>query len=882
MHPSSSSKLPFGVPAIVAAILAASVGTVHANGASEADAAAAAEADVGDGEQIIVTGTREKGIAAAESAAPIQIIGGDSLRATGKPTLIDALAQLVPSFQAQAFGADMQNQTLQARLRGLSPNHVLVLVDGKRRHTTASLAIDGGSAYSGGAGVDLNFIPVAAIDHIEVLTEGAAAQYGSDAIAGVINIILKKNSSGGTVDATYGGFFNGGGSTTKVEANAGFEPVENSYINLTAQVSNHGHTDRGNLDPRTNPSYWTTPGNSSYGYPDSNIALAPGYPYVNHIQGDAESHFKLAGWNAGFKLPGDVELYSNGTYGTKDAMSYENYRVPGKVSYSAATAAATAAQYGLTAPSSTADIVTYPFPLGFDPLEESKENDFQLVAGLKGAIGDWTWDLAEAYGEDHMDVYTIDSANATLYAATGSTPTNFYDGKFISTQSTTTIDITKEFDLGLAGPLTLAFGGEHRREGWQLGPGERSSYIGGGAQSFPGYPATVATNAARHSDAGYIDLAATPITGLKLDVAGRYEDYSDFGSATVGKFTARYDFNPTFALRGTLSSGFRAPTLAEEHYTNVNVGPTTAFVQLAPDGPGTSLLGLGGGLKPEHSTNLSFGMVWRPLDTLTATIDAYQILVTNRIVASGNINGNIKGVTYAGAAAVNEAIAASGLSIDPQVLASGTTGINLFANGVDTRTRGIDFTLSHPQDLPFGHVDLTVGATYNYTVATRVLAGTAQMGGQPLFDAEAISALTTQSPRLVLNMGGHLTVSEYYVDLHEIIYGKSSSCANPDSDTSAAPLATPCATYAGGLYYYENHISTIPITNLELGVNLKESLTLAIGAVNLFNRYPNQVNPANTAVEAAGYDNAAVQKYPGFSSIGIDGGFYYARIGYKF
>jgi iron complex outermembrane recepter protein len=849
MHPSSSSKPRYGVPAIVAAILAASAGTVHANGASGADAATAAEADAGDieGQEVIVTGTREKGIAAAESAAPIQIIGGDTLRATGKATLIDALAQLVPSFQAQAFGADMQNQTLQARLRGLSPNHVLVLVDGKRRHTTSSLAIDGGSPYSGGAGVDLNFIPIASIDHIEVLTEGAAAQYGSDAIAGVINIILKKNSSGGTVDATYGGFFNGGGSTTKVEANAGFEPVENSYINLTAH-----------------------------------IALAPGYPYVNHIQGDAETHFKLAGWNAGFKLPGDVELYSNGTYGTKDALSYENYRVPAKVSYSAAAAAATAAQYGLTAPSSTADIVTYPFPLGFDPLEESKENDFQVVAGLKGAIGDWTWDLAEAYGEDHMDVYTIDSANATLYAATGSTPTNFYDGKFISTQSTTTLDITKEFEVGLAGPLTVAFGGEHRRESWQLGPGEPSSYIGGGAQSFPGYPATVATNAARHSDAGYVDLAATPITGLKLDVAGRYEDYSDFGSATVGKFTARYDFSPAVALRGTLSSGFRAPTLAEEHYTNVNVGPKTAFVQLAPDGPGTSLLGLGGGLKPEHSTNLSFGVVLRPMERLTATIDAYQILVTNRIVASGNINGQSNGVAYPGAANVTAAIAASGLSIDPAVLATGTTGINLFANGVDTRTRGVDFTLSSPQELPFGHVDLTMGATYNYTVATRVLSGTAQMGGQPLFDAEAISALTTQSPRLVLNMGGHLTVSQYYLDLHEIIYGKSSSCANPDSDTSSAAAGTYCMKYGTDLYYFEDKIGTIPVTNLELGVNLKESLTLAIGAVNLFNRYPNQVNPNKTAVEAAGYDNAAVQKYPGFSSIGIDGGFYYARLGYKF
>jgi iron complex outermembrane receptor protein len=850
---------------------------------------AAAPSDVLD--QVIVTGTRQKGIVAAESAAPIQIIAGDTLQATGKSTLIDALAQLVPSFQAQAFGNDMANQTLQARLRGLSPNHVLVLVDGKRRHTTASLAIDGGSAYSGGAGVDLNFIPMAAVDHIEVLTEGAAAQYGSDAIAGVINIILKKNNSGGTVDATYGRNFDGGGNTSKVEGNAGFAPTENSFFNLTGQVSNHGHTDRGNPDPRTNPAYWTDPTSSNYGYPNTNIPLIPNYPYVNYIQGDAETHFKLVAFNAGVTLPGDIEFYTNGTYGNKEAQSFENWRQPGKIVYDPATAAAAAAAIGLSPPPTGAGaptIVTYPFPFGFNPQEESKEDDFQLVAGLKGSIAGFNWDFAEAYGEDHLKVYTIDSSNVSLYAATGSAPSNYYDGKFISTQSTTTLDISKDVDLGLAGPLTVAAGAEHRRETWVLGAGDLDSYIGAGAASFPGYSPVIATNAARHSDAGYVDFAATPITGLKLDAAGRYEAYSDFGDATVGKFTARYDFNPQIALRGTVSSGFRAPTLAEEHYTNVNVGPTTAFVQLAPDGPGTGLLGLGGGLKPERSTNLSFGVVFRPLDNLTATIDAYQIVVTNRIVASGNINGQtsnspLPGATpYPGAANVTAAIAESGLSIDPGVLANGTTGINLFANGIDTRTRGVDFTLASPQDFDFGHIDFTIGGSFNYTVATKVAGGTPEIGGQPLFDAEAVTALTSQSPRITVNFGAHYTVSNYFVDLHEIIYGKSSSCDNPDSDTSAKPYGTPCATYAGGLYYYTDKIGTVGITNLELGTNLTDRLTLAIGANNLFDRYPNQINPANIAVETAGFDNAAVAKYTPFSPFGIDGGYYYARVHFKF
>ncbi len=197
----------------------------------------------------------------------------------------------------------------------------------------------------------------------------------------------------------------------------------------------------------------------------------PGYPDINHIQGDAETHFKLFAVNAGVQLPGDVELYGNGTYGIKDSQSYENYRVPNKVVYDPATAAASARGGWTRAAKRRHEHSHLPFPLGFNPLEESKENDFQLVAGLKGEIVGWTWDLAEAYGEDHMDVYTINSANASLYADTGSTPTNFYDGKFISTQSTSTIDIAKDFDLGMPGPLTVAFGGEHRRETWVLGTG---------------------------------------------------------------------------------------------------------------------------------------------------------------------------------------------------------------------------------------------------------------------------------------------------------------------------------------------------------------------------------------------------------------------------
>jgi iron complex outermembrane recepter protein len=804
---------------------------------------------------IIVTGTREKNLEAWESAAPIQIVSSMELLSTGRPDLSGALAQLVPSFVAQGFGPDMSNLTLQARLRGLSPNDTLILVNGKRRHTTANLAVDTGSPYTGGASADLNFIPMSAVDHIEVLTEGAAAQYGPDAIAGVINIILKRNSEGGAVDGTYGGYFDGGGTTSNVQGEAGFQPVPNSFVNLTVQVYNHGHSNRGNIDPRVVDPTLTDAADGGT-YPNTNIPLAPGYPYLNMFQGDAEVHSKLVAYNADFSLFDDMHFYSFGTYGYKDAKSYENYRLPSTVSY--------------TDPATK--VTTYPYPYGFNPLEEGKEDDFQVNAGFKGAIAGWTWDLGTGYGEDHFEMYTINSANVSLYAETGASPTDFYDGKFISTQWTTTLDIDRDFTVGLAGPLNVAFGAEYRRETFQIGAStDPASYIDGGAQSFPGFAPLNAVEASRKSYAGYADLAAKVIPGLRLDAAGRFEHYSDFGSATVGKLSARWDITPLFALRGTVSSGFRAPTLTEEHYTAVNVGPTTAFGQLAPDGPGSAMLGIGNGLQPERSTSFSLGVVLRPLENLSAAIDAYQITLTNRIVGSGTIYGTVRGVPYNGAVNVNLALAQSGLSIDPQVLANGDTGINIFANGIDTRTRGVELTLVSPNDYRFGHIDWSVLGSFNHSVVTREIVPPPGLGGQALFDATAIADVTTATPRFVLNLGAHWTVSAFYLDLHEIIYGSSSDYENDRADNAA-----------GVPMYYKTTIATIPLTNLEIGLHVVKGLTVAAGANNLFNRYPNQLNPALTAAYYAYEDNAGVVKYPTFSPLGIDGGFYYVRAGYRF
>ena len=866
---------------LAVAMLCAGTAALQSSTALGDTATSDAPTDTSGLDEIIVTGSRQAGLKAADSPAPIQILSSEALEAaSGNPDLMSTLAQIVPSLTVEAFGGDMANQTLLAKLRGLSPNHVLVLVNGKRRHTTANIAILS-SAYQGGAGVDLNFIPIDAIDHIEVLTDGAAAQYGTDAIAGVINIILKKNNSGGVLDATYGQYGNnGGGKTEDVGGNAGFEPTEGGFFSLTAQYHNHGHSNVGDIDERVvNPANLV-----ATNYPRSNVANAPGYPYLNRISGDGAQQLKLVAANMGFDFADGTELYSTITYGKKDAASYENYRLPDKADY-------TDAQTGQ---------LVIPYPYGFNPQEVSDENDYQFNVGVKGSIIGWNWDVNSGFGSDKLRIFTTNTFSFQPQALGVPSPSSFYDGFLQTTQWTTTADVNKDFDVGLAGPLNVAFGAEYRRETYAIGAGVPYSYLGGGASSYPGFaPSDVGDNS-RKNYSGYVDLAAKPIDGLRVDLAGRFEHYSDFGSAKVGKLTARYDFTPAFALRGTVSNGFRAPTLAEEYYTSTNVGPTTAFVQLAPNSPAGKLLGLGNGLQAEHSLNFSLGAVWRPTPRMSASLDVYQITITNRIVGSGQIIGNSSGTPVS--VPVNNAIVASGAGIDPAVLATGTTGVNIFANGIDTRTRGADLVFDFPMEFDLGKVIWSVGATYTDTTITKYggtpasLAAVNPATGLPtneLYDPQAYSDLTTANPKYVINLGGLLTMGKLSVNLVEKIYGPSSEYQNDDGDNGGTGAGTYPACVPkpgtpficpGGFDYFKSTLGVTPITDLDLGYQVQEHLKFSIGAINLLNRFPGRINAlqrAHTQSFAYG-DNAGVAQYPSFSPFGINGGFYYVKAQYKF
>ncbi len=838
-------SLGVGVSALVLGV--AMAGAVQAG---EAEADSAELLDV-----VIVTGTRTAGLRAVDSPAPVTVLDSSVLERVGQPDLVQAIAQNVPSFNAQAFGGDTANLTLSAKLRGLSPNHALILVNGKRRHGTANLAVLG-SPFQGGASADLSFITLGAVDHIEVLQEGAAAQYGTDAIAGVINIILKKADSGGSISTTAGKYMSGGGDTDDITMNVGFAPVENSYMNLSFESRYHDYSFRGDVDPRVlNTPFNITSTSRLSRYPQ--LSGHPDFPYMNRISGDAEYRLNVGAFNAGYQV-GDVEIYTFGTYGDKHASAYQNYRVPNLV---------------------IGKDGTIPRPFGFSPREVIYETDYAVTGGVAGDVGGgWTFDLASTYGRDSVSINTKDSLNRSLYIDTstlttpGSSPTDFHAGDFISTQWTTQLDLTHAYDVGMATPLTLALGAEFRKETYEIKPGDEASRYKEGSQSYPGFALTDAGQHSRKNYAVYADVAVSPQEAWKVDVAARFEHFTDFGDTFVAKFTSRYDFSPELAIRGTVSTGFRAPTLAEAFYSSTNVSPTSAFVQLPPNSAAARLVGVDG-LDAEESTNYSVGFVAHPGYGITATFDLYQIEIDDRVVGSGSLFGSGGDNNIP---AVLAAIKANGNVLDPTVT---QTGINIFTNGLDTRTRGAELVLTASSDFgDYGSAQWSLTGNYTHTKVTKIAAPPPQLDGSAglasLFDLTAIDDLETTSPDYRIVGGAYWTWGDFSVNFKETLYGPSS---RHDSRTGCS-----LTTGATSPTCFDNKIKAQLITDLELAYKVFDSVKLSIGANNLFNAYPDKLNPDYRQTFFSGNANGYSIQYPAFSSFGINGGYYYGKISYTF
>ncbi len=907
-------------------------------------------------ETVVVTGTRVQGMTAADSAAPITVLGSDSLtRGAGSADLRQALGQSVPSFNVESVGGDLANLSLSAALRGLSPNATLVMVNGKRRHGTGNLHVLGGS-FGGSAAPDISLIPTAAIDHIEVLTDGAAAQYGTDAIAGVVNIILKKKSSGGKLEVSSGRNYSTEGESYDVAFNMGMPFFDKGFVNLTVDKKYHGFTQNGGPDNRLidangnvvpegligNAAIQAAPTGSAFGQVSAGtkttannqtaagivpctggvcIPLAqrqniPGYPRTNHISGDAQFNLTTAMVNAGYDVSDNVQFYTFGSFGHRVAKAFENDRLPTQIiaapgsnqpcsatNHAGYNTAVTAngitpacavgvssgfsgvgvAALGTNGLNTSGQVISSgqagtlytPGELvfasqGFNPQEALKEDDYQYNTGLKFNVAGWDVDANIGYGKDQDQIYVYNTGNRSLFIDTHTSPTNFYAGGFTASEFIGTIDATHPFNVGMASPLNVAVGAEAREDSYQIRRGDFASSYKEGSQSYPGFAATDAGTHSRKNYAGYIDLALAPIPELQLDVAGRFEHYTDFGDAKIGKITARYDITPQFAVRGTLSTGFRAPTLAEEFYSATNVTPTAGTVQLPADSSAAKVLGIND-LKPENSTQYSVGIVTHPLDDLSVTLDAYSIALGNRIVLTNTINGLGGAVN---SPLVNQAIIAHGNTIDPTVV---QTGVTAFINGINTLTQGIDLTVNYPTDFgDYGLVDWTLAGNYTQTSVSGVIPVPAVLAasasGVTLFNFSGLFAFAHRAPQEKINLAANWSLDQFGITLRETYYGPVHGFGSPN----------------GGAPFFTENQAAVGITDLEARYDITEQLQFAIGGNNIFNIRPDTApfvnNTPNASTGAAQLVNTGSNIDHNFigSSYNPNGGYYYGRVTLNF
>jgi len=771
---------------------------------------------------VIVTGTRVADRTVAESQSPIDIITPEALSATGTGELATALARALPSlnFPRPAL-TDGTSGIRPAQLRGLSPDQVLVLVNGKRRHTSAQLNVNG-SIGRGSSATDLNAIPIAAIERVEVLRDGASAQYGSDAIAGVVNIVLKGAGKGGSLAVDYGQYSAGDGNKYQLSGDAGVEFGDGrGTLHVAGQVSDQDESNR------AGPYQGTAPDTGNF----------PGIGEKTFVIGDPRVQATAVSANSQFQFGDALTGYATAAASNRDITSFAFYR---SKNHNPLTA-----QF---------------YPDGFVPEINQYSKDRSLVAGLKGSTeGGFNWDVSYNYGYNKIDFHTRNTVN---YSLGSSSPTSFYDGALEYTQNVVNADFSQALDWGLAYPVTLSFGAEYRQEKWNQSPGSADSYFGGGAQGFGGFTVENAVHSDRHNYAVYAGLEGDFTDKFSAGIAGRYEDYSDFGNETTGKLSARYAFTDAVALRATASTGFRAPSLAQQNYQVItsSVDSSGVFTQRGTF-PAASAAALALGsepLKQEKSTSYSLGLVLQPSERLYLTVDAYQIEIDDRIVLSSPLNIDPAASANAGdpdrlaAAQAAQALLAS-LGVD------GVTSFNYFTNAVDTRTRGVDVVGTYSVPLAASSLDLTASYGYSKTEITGIAADPAAWN---TFAALAPSRIARDErgrieegyPKDKVILGGVWKSERWDIGLTTTRYGSFSnrptSGAANDQTFGAQWIVDVSASYKPG-----------------------ERWTLTLGTDNVLDSHPDRSIFANSSSGMFPYSN--------YSPAGFNGAYAYGRITYK-
>ncbi|ODT01532.1 MAG: hypothetical protein ABS49_01380 [Erythrobacter sp. SCN 62-14] len=863
---------------------------------------AASESDESYGNQVIVTGTRRVGRTVSDSPVPVDVITGEQLRQSGLTETARLLRDLVPSLNfPQPSITDGTDVIRPATLRGLGPDQTLVLLNGKRRHVAALLNING-SVGRGSAAVDINQIPASALSRVEVLRDGAAAQYGSDAIAGVINFQLNNAREGGRIFVNYGAFntsiagvpeftgINGtagqvptltpdgvlqltgngrdrrvtDGGTLTVSGNVGLPLGPEGFINITAEYRDREDTNRAGFDPRRQ-------------YSQSGPLDPREFTInrLNHRYGDARTEDVNLVVNMGTPVSDAVNFYAFGTFGSRQGESAGFFRRP----------------------ADDRNVVAI-YPDGFLPLITSDSTDFALTAGFDGEFKGWNWDLSIGYGSNKVEFGVIDSLNASLGAAS---PTEFDAGSLEYGQFMANFDASRDIEISGIERFTLSAGAEWRRERYQIGAGEPASFNSGGvligannpfitgvaatrvasrgSQVFPGFQPTiggvsVTDPRTRSNVSAYLELDADMTKRWNLQVAGRVEDYTDFGSTVNGKIATRWEFVDGVALRGAVSTGFRAPSLHQQFLSNAAInnigGVLFDAVTLAVDNPVAQALG-SQPLKPETSLSWSAGVVFDRVAGLNFTFDYYQIDIDDRIVLTDNLQANRD-------AAGNPTGGNPGNGIAQILNAAGFNDITVarfFFNGIDTRTRGFDAIATYRTTIgDAGTIALTAGYNWNKVTITgrRDTPGDlAQVPGINLFGRLESLRFERGQPRDRINLGADYEWNWLSVTARTNRFGEVLAAGTP-------PI---------------NDVLLRPrwISDLEFRIRPQDGfanrIELAFGANNLFDEYPTP-NPTGRGVDPVTGNpaNFSVNNYflpfSSFSPFGFNGRFLYGRISYVF
>lgn len=767
---------------------------------------------------VIVTGNRgSEKRTVTSSPVPIDVISARQLQETGKPGLMEALSASVPSLTLpEKTGWDASGMARAPNLRGLNAAQVLVLVNGKRRHTSATLNISGINA--GAAPSDLDLIPIGAIDHVEVLRDGAAAQYGSDAIAGVINVILKADTSG-TAVSTVGQGYDGKKQTVQQNLNKGFEIGHEGIVQLALDARSQNDDNKASANGYSQAEALDRAGKVTYG--------GYGTPKINLL---------TLGYNAELPLQDDLTLYSFSTWSYRKAEQGQNFRLP------------TIVNTITTGPNGR--------PSGYTPTWYIEEYDYQAAFGARGLAGEWDWDLSSTYGRNEAEQGTWNNQNPSLGEAT---PDHFESGTWVSSQLTSNLDLRRSFEVGLAKPLDLSWGLEQRRDTYQVQAGDWASWADGGYCAAPGNCAASgaqvtngispaeASSASRNSYAGYLDVGFNPLPQWYWGAALRYEHYDrGIGATRSGKLTTRYELTPELAVRATVSNGFRAPSLANSLFSarSTTYGVVDGVYQsinygvLPVDSAAAQALGAEP-LKPERSTNYSLGLTWQPSERLAFTADAYLINVRDRITLTGTLLGP----------EVTQALLANGID--------STSGGQYFTNGASTRTKGLDLVSSYDQDLgSAGSVRWTAAFNWNDTEILAYKDSVNILGtSYELMNRQARNLLTEVQPHTKLILGGTWRLDRYRVNLGLTRYGSWRE-VNAANDRSL-----------------DREYKARWITDLDVGYQLTKDLELAVGARNLFDVYPERQAPSSKTM---------VKGYGVYSPYGFTGGYYFGRLTYTF